>query len=279
MTYHEATCNEYYDSDFLSSVEGFPAYIYPTQSSEFIQKERLEAYAEIIKTSSNPPRGLAYYEEGFMCALLDGHHKACATSMLGKIFHCLTIIAPNRFWFVDGVRHVDGDTYIKSVSFAGISVEVEQGTKYKEYCPSKGVREKEIDIPIFHLTGDKLLNQYWNQYPTMHTLSGIMNAEIDMKDDVVACAKTFISSKDEDQVMKLDYLMKYLSECGREEAYVIAKMILDEEDDYFMKAAQESAIKEMLKHPNEETEQYMMNYLVNHNSKDPCWYLVNSYWN
>lgn len=73
-----------------------------------------------------------------------------------------------------------------------------------------------------------------------------------------------------------------MSECGRDEAYVIAKMILDEEDGYFMKVTQESAIEEMLKHRNEETEQYMMNYLVNHDSKyskDSCWYLVNSYWN
>ena len=96
LTYNEATCSQYYDSDFGCSTDGFPAYIYPTQSSEIIQEERVEEYIRIMENSSNPPRGLAYYEEGFVCALLDGHHKACAASALGKKLNCLTMYLPQR---------------------------------------------------------------------------------------------------------------------------------------------------------------------------------------
>lgn len=56
-------------------------------------------------------------------------------------------------------------------------------------------------------------------------------------------------------------------------------MILDEEDEYLLQSPRKSAIKELLNHRNEETEQYMINYLVDYNSKDQCWDLVNSYWN
>ena len=49
LTYNEASCSEYYDSDFLCSVEGYPAYIYPTQSSELIHEERVDEYIQIMK--------------------------------------------------------------------------------------------------------------------------------------------------------------------------------------------------------------------------------------
>ncbi len=97
-------------------------------------------------------------------------------------------------------------------------------------------------------------------------MAGIINAEIDVKADAVEYAKTLISSNDEECAIKLDYLMKYLSEYSKEEAYSIAKMILDQEDEYFLKPAQKSAIKELLNHRNDETEQYMIDYLANHAS-------------
>lgn len=104
LTYNEATCSQYYDSDFYCSADGFPAFIYPTQSGEMIQEQRVEEYIRIMKTSNNPPRGLAYCEAGFVCALLDGHHKACAASVLGKTLNCLTIIPPDSFCFADAPR-------------------------------------------------------------------------------------------------------------------------------------------------------------------------------
>ncbi len=278
LTYNKATCSQYYDPEFYSSVDGFPAYIYPTQSSELINEERVEEYIGRMRLNINPPRGLAYYETGFMCALLDGHHKACAASALGKRLSCLTIISPDRFYFAAGVKYAAGDTLLEKVGFAGITVDVGHGAKLKDYSPARGVREKDIHIPLYDLTGRKFPNHYINRYPTIQTMAGIINAEIDVKANAVEYAKTLISSNDEECAIKLDYLMKYLSEYRKEEAYSIAKMILDQEDEYYLKSAQKSAIKELLNHRNDETEQYMIDYLANHNSKDPCWDLVSSYW-
>lgn len=279
LTFNEASCSEYYDSDFLCSVEGYPAYIYPTQSSELIHEERVDEYIRIMQSNSNPPRGLAYYEQGFVCALLDGHHKACAASALGKRINCLTIIAPDSFRFVKGVKYADGDTLIEKVGFAGIMIDTESGARMKDYVPVKGVKEKGINIPVYHLTGRKLPERYINTYPTIQTLAGIINAEVDMNGNIVEYAKNLLLVKDEETAIKLDYLLKYLSESCKEEAYIIAKIILDEEDEYLLQLPQKSAIKELLHYRNEETEQYMIKYLVDHDSKDECWDLVNSYWN
>jgi hypothetical protein len=278
LTYNKATCSEYYDSEFYSSVDGFPVYIYPTQSSELIQEERVEEYIRRMKLNSNPPRGLAYYETGFVCALLDGHHKACAASVLGKPLNCLTIIAPDSFYYAAGVKYADGDTLLEKVGFAGIMIDAGHGAKLKDYSSARGVREKDVHIPLYNLTGRKLPDHYINRYPTIETMAGIINAEVDVKANATEYAKTLISSYDEECVIKLDYLMKYLSEYRKEEAYSIAKMILDSEDGCFLKSAQKSAIKELLNHRNEETERYLIDYLVNHNSEDPCWDLVSSYW-
>ena len=75
LTTNEATRSEYYDSMQNSVVDGVPAYIYPTQSAELIKEERVDEYVKILQTSKYPPRGLAYYEAGFVCALLDGQDR------------------------------------------------------------------------------------------------------------------------------------------------------------------------------------------------------------
>lgn len=278
LTYNEASCSEYYDSDFLCSVEGYPAYIYPTQSSELIHEERVDEYIQIMKNGSNPPRGLAYYEKGFVCALLDGHHKACAASALRKRLNCLTIIAPDSFRFIEGAKYADGDTLIEKVGFAGIMIDTEQGARMKDYLPVKGVKQKELNISVYHLTGRKMPEKYISTYPTIQTLAGIINAEVDLGGNVADYAKSLLLSRNEENAIKLDYLMRYLSESCKEEAYSIAKMILDEEDEFLLQLSRKSAIKELLKHRNEEVEQYMIQYLVVHDSKDGCWELVNSYW-
>lgn len=278
LSYNEASCSEYYDSNLHCSTDGFPAYIYPTQSSALIQEQRVEKYIEMMKNCTNPPRGLAYYEEGFVCALLDGHHKACVSSALGKLLNCLTIIAADKFVFEDGAKYAEEHTRIKSVGFAGIMIDAEPGTKMNDYRPIKGTREKEIHMPVYNLTGRKFPEKYYNSYPTIQTLAGISNAEVDAKGDVVEYAKQLILSRDEEEIIKLDYLLQFLSGYRKEEAYTIAKLIFDNFDEYYLREARKSAVKEMLKHHNEETEQYMIDYLVDHTSKDECWDLVNSYW-
>lgn len=278
LTYNVTTCEEYYDSESYCCVDGFPAYIYPTQSSELINEDRVEEYIKMMKDNSNPPRGLAYYERGFICALLDGHHKACAASALGKKISCLTIISATGFHFAKGVDYVDGNTLLDIVRFSDITIDAGAGAKLKDYRRESVVREKNINLQLYNLTGRNLPKYYINSFPKLETMVKIKSKGIDIKADAIEYAKSLISACNEESAIKLNYLMKYLYEYRKEEAYSVAKMILNEEDEYYIKAAQKSAIQEMLNHRNEETQQYMIDYLANHNSKDQFWDLVSSYW-
>lgn len=278
LTYNLATCNEYYDSTFYSGAVGIPAYIYPTQSAELIQEKRVDEYVEIFKSSNNPPRALAYFEEGFVCALLDGHHKACAASVLGEKLNCLTILSPDSFIYADGEKYNGDDTLLKEVGFAGIKVSAKEGTTLKDYRQIRGDRDNFSFLPVYNITGRKFSNRYSTCYPTIKSLAGIINAEVNIEGDLLEYTKHLILLRDEENVTKLRYLMEYLSDIQTEETYAVAKIILDKDDDYLPRLPVRSAIKSLLHFRNEETEQYMINYLVNHSPDDECWDLVNSYW-
>ncbi|MBP3855271.1 MAG: hypothetical protein IK990_06635 [Ruminiclostridium sp.] len=91
MTDTDAACSDYYNSEFLTITQGFPAYIYPTQSNSALDIERAACYLESID-KDNAPRAVAYYDYGFICALLDGHHKAYAAAKKGCTLSALVII-------------------------------------------------------------------------------------------------------------------------------------------------------------------------------------------
>ena len=48
MTNADAACSDYYNSEFLTITQGFPAYIYPTQSNSSLDPERAAHYLESI---------------------------------------------------------------------------------------------------------------------------------------------------------------------------------------------------------------------------------------
>ena len=80
--------------------------------------------------------------------------------MLGKSLSCLTIISPDSFRWADGTKYNEGNTLISKVGFAGIEVEVEKGTKLKDYQPLKGFKEKKFPIPVYNITGRKFSERY-----------------------------------------------------------------------------------------------------------------------
>lgn len=278
LTYNQATCDQYYDSNYYRVADGYPAYIYPTQSADMIQEERIEDYVKIFEKSKNRPRAIAYYEAGFVCALLDGHHKACAVANLGEKLDCLTIIRPSGYVYIDGKPYNGGETLIKEVDFAGIKISVKEGTKLKDYQGIRGRRENNLSLSVYNIIGRKFSERYSTCYPSIHSLAGVINAEIELKGDMLEYAKKLIQQRDEDAITKLEYLMCYLSDIKTEETYEVAKLILNEEDDFLPRFPIKSAIESLLNIKNQETEQYMINYLVNHNPSDEYWDLVSSYW-
>ncbi len=276
--YNDAAGEWYYNFDFCSVMEGFPAYIYPTQSAELIQEQRVDTYVELFRNSTNPPRALAYHEKGFVCALLDGHHKACAAAVLGEKLHCLTIIRPTTIHFKDAERYHGGDTLLKSVDFAGISVPANEGETEKDYRQISGRMKGMTSLPVYHVTGRSFSKRYSDCYPTINCLTGIMLSEVNTQCDMMEYTKQLLAVADQEAITKLKYFMDYLYCIRSDTSFQIAQLILDRENDFFPRLPLEGAIKILLYFKNEISEQYLIDYLANHSSDDQYWDLVSSYW-
>ena len=64
-----------------------PRYILPTQPPKLYSPDRIEYYR-----AKEDTRAIAYYfSEGYLCGLLDGHHKATAAALTGKPLKALVI--------------------------------------------------------------------------------------------------------------------------------------------------------------------------------------------
>ena len=124
LTYNKAVTQDYYNHDYITVSECFPAYLYPTQSNKYLNITRSREYCDIID-KDNAPRAIAYYHYGFMCALLDGHHKAYAAAMKGVRLHSLIII-PCQYVLTKNY----GDTERYGV-FADIIISMKELPNYK----------------------------------------------------------------------------------------------------------------------------------------------------
>jgi hypothetical protein len=94
-----------YDSDNFRVLPSFPCFLYPSQPGTKHDPERVEYYREMIRRGEPLPPALAYFEGGYLCLLLDGHHRACACALEKTPLPCLVLSVPGRFWR-DGKLHI-----------------------------------------------------------------------------------------------------------------------------------------------------------------------------
>lgn len=279
LTYNSAACDEYYNHEFYSSTEGFPKYLYPTQSSKLCNLQRVNEYIKILKESKTPPRGLAYYEKGFISALLDGHHKACAAAVLGIKLNCLTIIRVDGFTIKEGCNYQKQNTMIQSVLYSGIKVPAKPGETIEDYSSDYIDRRcVELSLSDYHLTDEKFPESELNiktKYINVKQLSGMYALEIESDEITYRMIDKMIHTNETNTAVKLGYILNYLMETDQEKAYYTAKQII-ENNSYILPV--EDALKVLCQFKNEETEQLMINYIVNHTVKDKCWDIANSYW-
>jgi hypothetical protein len=84
-TYNKASW-PIYGGDGLWS-HGIPYYILPTQPPSHYNPKQAEFYR-----NNDDYRAIAYHMEGYLCALIDGHHKAVAAAMDKKKVRAMVII-------------------------------------------------------------------------------------------------------------------------------------------------------------------------------------------
>lgn len=263
-----ATCSSYYNHDLLTTVDGFPAYIYPTQSDKRISKERVDYYVELLKNSNNPPRAIAYYETGFMSALLDGHHKAVAAAKLGIPINCLTIIKGFECSYTDK----EGNKTSK-IAFSSVQIL----NDFKEIFWSDKPKFVEVNIEKYRLVHNALMDikPETKAYPTVDELTNIYAIGLENTEITDELIDKWFADRNTENVLKLKYVLINFTFKDKIKAYHLArKIIADGSRDLPLK----EAYKALLSDKTEHTEKLFIDYFVSHTRGDECWDIVNSYW-
>lgn len=277
LTENPAFCDEYYHYGFFRCTDSFPQYLYPTQSAEVCNQKRIDEYVEILKNNPNPPRALAYHEFGFISALLDGHHKATASALLGQKINCLTIMSVYSCAFETPVSSVKKDTRLKSIRFSGIKVPVPDGSLYGEYFPHHFKKpDKNIKVKEYNLTGRKFPQAEHNAKKYYYDIKSLMDfyavdiGDTNFTDEII---DKWINNPDSDNYVRLKYAIKYLILNDRDMAYRTAVKIVRNNTEHLPCA---EAWEFLTEFKDEKTEQLFIDHIVEYGKASLD--VVTSYW-
>ena len=259
-----------------------PVYLYPTQTTNSYNKDRVDYYIKKFKNSAdNKPRAIVYNFEEFINFIIDGHHKACASTILKEPVNCILII-PNRIY----------KNYYKNIclNFSGILVdykdipkEYTQYIKKEKFSPS----QEKIEINDGIVNNREWEKEYINSAKCYLSLLDYVNVIDIMQDNEIEINDIFIKSclenfdKDSQVKMKkLLYLLKFTDiKKAQEIALKYAKKTLREEE--IDKELKQLIYKILLNvKNNEEVEKVFIDYIVYYsdNKEDPVLNIINSYW-
>ena len=256
-----------------------PVYLYPTQTTDCYNKERVEYYIEKFKNcDNNEPRAIVYNFGEFINFVIDGHHKACASALLGKPLKCLLIIKGESY----------RDYYKKNyLRFLGREIEGDKiSDKYRKLAKfERNNPAKSVDIEEGCVNKREWEEEYIEsvkKFPDLIKYATIVNDLVYEKMEIT------------DDLMEY-YLKKFDRESQRKVRIIIHNLEFSDK-----KKAQEFIIKyarASLKHKisnklkilmyeflakikdNPEIEQVFIDYIVqNEDINDPILKIIDSYW-
>lgn len=97
---NKASCPVYDNGNWS---EDRPKYILPTQPPRLFNRDTAEFYR-----SNDSYRAIAYYLDGYLCALLDGHHKAVAAAMEKRNLKTLVVLPTTGIFTSNNDKDKDG---------------------------------------------------------------------------------------------------------------------------------------------------------------------------
>jgi hypothetical protein len=107
-TYNKASCLIYGGDGLWSN--GIPYYILPTQPPSHYTPQQVELYR-----NNDDYRAIAYHMDGYLCALIDGHHKAVAAALDKKKLKTLVIIPTSSVSIPNDNQNYKGGISINGV--------------------------------------------------------------------------------------------------------------------------------------------------------------------
>ena len=273
------------DDDF-TYIGRQPVYLYPTQTTDAYNSERVDYYIEKLKKmSDNEPRAIVYNCGEFINFIIDGHHKACAAALLGKPLKCILIKKAGYFMESEKGKWVD------KLYFFSLYEKVTSKNVPKKYLPFKKNEMKieklnEIKLEDGRVNKRKWENKYLDSvenYPSLEKYANIVNASINFEFKITdELIKKYVNTFDEnsqEMMKKIIYILMYTESLEKLQKIVIkyAKNSLNHKIDKDLKLMIYNILFQMKN--NTEVEQIFIDYIVyNEDRDDPVLELINSYW-
>ena len=138
--------NKLENENYFEYIYGQPVYLYPTQTTDSYDKNRVEYYIDkFIELDDSSPRTIVYNFTDYINFIIDGHHKACASALLGEPLRCILII-PAIVTKYYNVLEEKNETYL---DFSSIKVsQAEIPEKYLPFVKEKRFKSKKKEIII-----------------------------------------------------------------------------------------------------------------------------------
>lgn len=259
-----------------------PVYLYPTQTTNSYNKDRVDYYVEKFKNlDDNKPRAIVYNFEEFINFIIDGHHKACASIILKEPVSCILII-PDRIY----------KNYYKNIclNFSGILVDYKDiPKKYTQYIKKEkfSPSQEKIEIKDGIVNNREWEKEYINSAKHYLSLLDYANIIDIMQDNEIEVNDIFIKNClenfDKDSQLKMKKLLYLLNftdiKKAQETALKYARKTLREKE--INKELKQLVYRILLNDKNnEEVENIFIDYIVYYsdNKEDPVLNIINSYW-
>lgn len=278
LTSYDGACDDYWLSGLLTTADTYPAFLFPTQSAEMIDRRWVEHYKAILRRDPNSVRGIAYYEKGCFSALLDGHHKAFAAAELGLPLNCITIL-PVSYCYTDPPyyknRPADGIAFCNiKIPFGGSLKPRDKNQIWGYNSHGKTAKITPFDSPV---TGHSF-DISCQKYPTAHELAALSAVLGDGEKLTAETAEKWLTESEPETEAKLTCALSYFLRTDPPAARSLAFKIIRSDGDNLPIS---EAYRTLISFRDEETEQLFIDYLVNadrQSKKSRLYDIVNSYW-
>ena len=269
------------DSDTDTSyVFNQPVYLYPTQTTDCYNEERVKYYINKFNNAdNNEPRAIVYNFGGFINFVIDGHHKACATALLGKPLKCLLIIKGEYSQNYGEDKQIFLNFLSSNIRKENIPIKYQPFLKEKEKnWGSILINEGTVNKRQWE---DKYINSA-KKYPSLieyaTKVDDLIYENIEISDELINyCLINF----DIDSQVKARKIFRNLEllnvEKAKDFAVRYAKASLKQEISNNLKLVIYNFLVNMKN--DTEVEQIFIDYIVcNEDRDDPVLELINSYW-
>ena len=272
----------YDDEDsYFNYIYGEPVYLYPTQTTDSYDENRVKYYIDKFKElADSSPRAIVYYLDNFMNFVIDGHHKACASALLGEPLRCLLIIPgvvaryPNeiKIFFSSSIIINKNDIPYNYSSFVKAEI---PSLSSKEIIIKDGNVNKRKWEKKYLDSAKKYLTQ--KEYSRMVDI--LINNKIEITDDLIEDCLINFDIKNQRKMEKIIYKLKLLDiEKAQDIALKYAKNSLRYE---INKNLREFIYKILVSiKDNNEVEQIFVDYYTyySENKEDPVLEIISTYW-